>query len=75
MVTAAGFGYPRGYKVELSTDGTSWKSVAEGAATANSTTVTFAPTPARYIRMTLTATGGNAPPWSMQDLRVFALQK
>ncbi len=73
VVTTGGFGYPRGYKVEVSTDGTSWKSVAEGAATDRSTTITFAPAPARFIRMTLTATPERAPAWSLQDLRVLAL--
>jgi len=74
MVTAAGFGYPRGYKLELSTDGTSWKRVAEGAATGNSTTITFAPTSAKFIRMSLTANAESAAPWAMQDLRVFAVK-
>jgi hypothetical protein len=73
IVTAAGFGYPRGYKVEVSTDGTSWKNVAEGAATGSGTTITFAPTAAKFIRMSLTTTAENAAPWSMQDLRVFAV--
>ncbi len=73
MVTAAGFGYPRGYKVEVSTDGTAWSSVAEGAATGNSSAVTLSPTPAKFIRITLTVTPENAPAWSLQDVRVFAL--
>jgi len=73
MVTAAGFGYPRGYKVEVSTDGTSWKGVAEGGATGSSTTITTPPTAAKFIRMTLTSTPENAPAWAMQDVRVFAL--
>jgi mono/diheme cytochrome c family protein len=74
VVTAAGFGYPRGFKVEVSTDGTTWQSVATAAATGNGTTVTFPPASAKFIRMTLTASPDNAPAWSIQDLRVFALQ-
>ena len=75
LLTAAGFGYPRGFKVEVSTDGSSWTGVATGAATGNGTTVTIRPVPAKFIRMTLTATPENAPAWSMQDLRVFASKK
>ena len=70
-MTAAGFGYPRGYKVDVSTDGTSWKSVAEAAATGNGTVVTLAPTPAKFIRLTLTTSPANAPAWSLQELKVF----
>jgi hypothetical protein len=75
MVTAAGFGYPRGFKVEVSTDGTAWKSVAEAAATGNGTAVNIPPSPAKFIRLTLTTTPANAPAWSMQDMKVFALKK
>ena len=35
--------YPRGYKVEVSTNGTTWTAVAEGQGTPGSTTITFAP--------------------------------
>ena len=48
--------YPRGYKVEVSTNGTAWTQVAEGQGTPGSTTITFAPTQAKYIRITQTAT-------------------
>ena len=59
--SAAGAGvpagpYPRGYKVEVSTNGTAWTQVAEGQGTPGSTTITFAPAQAKYIRITQTAT-------------------
>jgi mono/diheme cytochrome c family protein len=75
LVTAAGFGYPRGFKVEISTDGTTWNTVATTAATGNATTVTFPPAPAKFIRLTLTESPDNAPAWSVQDFRVFAAGK
>jgi len=75
MLTAAGSGYPRSFKIEVSTDGTSWKTVAEAASTGNFTSVIFPPSPARFIRLTLTATPESAPAWSLQDLRAFALKE
>ncbi len=53
--------YPREYKVEVSTNGTTWTAVAEGQGTPGSTTITFAPTQAKYVRITQTATAENAP--------------
>jgi hypothetical protein len=64
--------YPRRYKVEVSMDGTTWSApVAEGEGAGQSTVITFAPTPARFIRITQTATVENAPSWSIQRLRLF----
>ena len=63
--------YPRGYKVEVSTNGTAWTEVAAGQGTPGSTTITFTPTQAKYIRITQTATAEAAPAWAMQRLRVY----
>ena len=63
--------YPRQYKVEVSMDGTTWTPVAEGQGTPGSTTITFTPTQAKYVRLTQTATAENAPVWSMQRLRLY----
>ena len=64
--------YPRGYKVEVSMDGTTWSApVAEGEGAGPSTIITFAPTRARFIRITQTATAENAPSWSIQRLRLY----
>jgi hypothetical protein len=68
----SGYGFPRGFKVEISTDGVSWKTVAEAAARGPNTVVTFPPAAASRIRLTLTADADTPPPWSLQDLRVFA---
>jgi mono/diheme cytochrome c family protein len=67
-------GYPRGFKIDVSMDGTTWKTVAEGAATGSNTTITFPPTEGSRLRISLTSTVANSPAWSMQDLQVFALR-
>ena len=68
---AANPGYPRGYKVETSLNGTTWTPVATGQGTGATTTITFKPTQAKFVRLTQTATTENAPPWSITQLRVF----
>jgi mono/diheme cytochrome c family protein len=65
------FAYPRGYRVEVSTDGTTWKPVAEGEGTGSTTLISFAPTPARLVRITQTAATPNAPAWSMHLMRLY----
>ena len=63
--------FPRGYRVEVSTDGVRWSApVAEGQGTGTTTTVAFAPVAARFIRLSTTASA-DAAPWSMQRLRLF----
>jgi hypothetical protein len=65
-------GFPRGYHVQLSMDGTTWGTpVAEGKGTGPQTTIAFAPTRARFIRLTQTATVSDAPPLSIRRLRLF----
>jgi len=67
-------GYPRGYKVEVSMDGTSWGTapVATGAGTGAATTIAFAPVRAKFVRITQTATApADAPPFTMQRLRLY----
>lgn len=63
--------YPRQYKVEVSTNGTTWTAVAEGEGTPGSTTAAFTPTLAKYVRITQTATTENTSVWSMQRLRLY----
>jgi mono/diheme cytochrome c family protein len=47
--------FPRGFDVELSSDGTSWKKViANMEGTSNTTVIRFEPAPARFVRLTLT---------------------
>ena len=48
--------------------------MAEGRGTARSTVITFPPTQATFVRITLTETVENAPAWSIQSLRVYAVR-
>lgn len=65
-------GYPRGYSVQVSTDGTNWsKPVAEGKGSGPHTTISFAPTRAKFIRITETDTPTDPAPWSIRGLRVY----
>ncbi len=65
-------GFPRGYQVQLSTDGTTWGSpVAEGQGTGAQTLIAFNPTRAKFVRITQTATVSDAPPLSIRRLRLF----
>jgi mono/diheme cytochrome c family protein len=68
-------GFPRGYKVEVSTDGLTWKTVSEGAGNGLTTVSTFEPSPAKFVRITLTANADDAPAWSIQSLKIYALQQ
>lgn len=64
-------GYPRGYKIETSMNGTTWVAVAEGQGQGATTIVPFTPVQARFVRLTQTALADNAPPLSIQQLRLF----
>jgi F5/8 type C domain len=69
-------GSPRGYSVQTSLDGTTWGApVAQGKGDSARTTVTFAPTRAKYIRITQTETVEDAPAWSINNLRVYEAPK
>jgi mono/diheme cytochrome c family protein/glucose/arabinose dehydrogenase len=65
-------GFPREYKVEVSLDGAAWKPVANGTGSGRTTIATFAPVPAKFVRITQTASVDDAPPWSIQRLRLYA---
>jgi hypothetical protein len=64
-------GYPRGYKVETSLNGTTWTPVAEGQGSGTPTIITFKPVQAKFVRLTQTASPENAPPLSIQQLRIY----
>jgi len=64
--------YPRGYQVNVSSDGINWGSpVASGSSTSSVTTISFAPQIARYIRVT-TATNFIGGWWSIYEFNVFS---
>ncbi len=62
--------YARGFNVEVSTNGTTFTSVATGTGTSSPETVSFASQTAQYIRVVLTA-GGTTSWWSIAEFSVF----
>ncbi len=64
--------FPRKYRLDLSNDGSSWNTVAEGDGVPGTTVIPFAATAARFVRLTQTAASQDAPPWSMRLLRLYA---
>ena len=64
--------YPRGHQVQVSLDGREWSApVAEGAGAGVTTTITFAPVRAKFIRITQTASVEDGAPWTIQRLRLY----
>jgi mono/diheme cytochrome c family protein len=64
-------GYPRGYEVQVSTDGAKWTApVAKGAGTGTTTTITFPPVQARFVRITTTAAASDTP-LTIQRLQLY----
>jgi mono/diheme cytochrome c family protein len=65
--------FPRGYKVEVSLDGTKWspKPVAEGKGNGAHTTVTFAPVAAKFVRITQTEAVDPPANWSIGNVRLY----
>ena len=62
--------YPAGYSVAVSLDGTDWSPpVAAGAGSGQISTIGLDGRPARYVRVTLTASGGSW--WSVADVRAY----
>ena len=65
-------GYPRGYQVQVSNDGNTWRTVAQGAGSGANTHITFAPVQTRFVRLTQTASSPDLPPMTILRLRMFA---
>jgi len=63
--------YPRGYKVELSSDGKAWQTAATGDGDDAMTEIHFAAAPAKFIRITQTGTVHGLF-WSIHELQVMA---
>jgi hypothetical protein len=69
-------GFPRGYKVEVSTNGTSWTEVATGQGSAPTTVIPIEPVQARFVRITQTESGAaDAPAWSIQRARLYSVAR
>lgn len=65
--------YGRDYDIQVSSDGSNWRTVAErrGRTTAGDDTLTFSSTPARYVRMQ-GITRGTGYGYSLYSLEVFS---
>jgi mono/diheme cytochrome c family protein len=63
--------YPRGYKLEISSDGATWKQLAAGKGNGPLTDIQFAPAKGKFIRITQTGAVGGLF-WSIHELQVFA---
>ncbi len=62
--------YPRGVRLEVSTDGADWTSpVPEQVGYPQTMSVTFAPVSARFVK--LTTTTADPAPWGMRLLRLY----
>jgi hypothetical protein len=53
-------------------DGTTWARAAEGQGSGATTIISFQPVRAKFVRLTQTGSAADAPPWSIQQLRLFA---
>jgi mono/diheme cytochrome c family protein len=68
---APSVGYPRGYQVQVSMDGTSWGApVAQGAGSGTFTSIPFAPVRGRFVRISATAAAADTP-LTIQRLRLY----
>ena len=64
--------YPLGYRVQVSMDGKTWSApVAQGRGSTATSVATFRPVQGKFVRISQTETGENAPPWSVLNLRVY----
>ncbi|HWB36084.1 MAG TPA: discoidin domain-containing protein, partial [Rugosimonospora sp.] len=63
--------YARGWTLQASTDGVTWRSLGAGAGAGQLTTVDVGATTARYLRVSTTGSAGNW--WSIADLRLSGL--
>ncbi len=61
--------YARGYEVQVSTDGTSWATVANSAGTGTPQQVSFDAQTARYLKVVLTSPATKW--WSVDDLSLY----
>lgn len=63
--------YPRGYRVQVSNDGTNWTTVKEGQGFGWKQAITFAPQYAQYVRVEQT---GTAPDWwQIAEFHVYSV--
>ena len=67
-------GPPASYSIQVSTDGSTWSApIAEGPGQNPTTTITFKPVQAKFVRITQTGTPQNASAWAIQRVRIFTI--
>jgi hypothetical protein len=64
--------YPRGYQIQVSTDGTAWTTVSTGSGSGQAVLATFPVQVARYLKVVQTGTASNW--WSIQEMNVYGEQ-
>jgi len=64
--------FPRGFVVELSSDGAAWREAARKDPNWKSVDAAFDPAPARFVRVTQTRTPRWPVPWSISEVAIAA---
>jgi hypothetical protein len=63
---------PVRFTVQVSDDGSTWGApIAQGAGTTPSTTISFAPVRARFVRITQTGSARNNEMWGIQQIKIY----
>jgi len=65
--------HPRDFMVQVSNDGKTWTKVTQGKGVGEFTAIAFAPVDAKFLKISLNAK--DEAPWSMRNLKLFALKK
>ncbi|HZX72874.1 MAG TPA: discoidin domain-containing protein, partial [Cyclobacteriaceae bacterium] len=65
---------PRAYQVQVSADGSTWTTVAEGKGAAKNN-ISFAPVQAKFIRINQTDTATDGAAWTMNGMKIFEAGK
>ena len=63
--------YPRGYKLEVSTDGKTWKTVKQAKGESMYNSLAFEPVQAKFVRFTTTEAATDGAYWGMRYLKLF----
>ena len=67
--------YPRGYILETSTDGSSWKEIENGKGEQADVSMVFEPVRTKFVRMRLTENFGPQEdreiPWSIRQMKIY----
>ena len=67
--------YPRAYEVQVSTDGTNWRTVSQGAGSDEDVAILFEPARGKFLRIMLTANMDEEGeiPWSMRQMKLYGM--